>query len=107
MRITHVERAVHRPAIILKGSRVHEERRHKIHSILPRKLGVLHELGLPPIGSGVLAELAVLTGERGGEGATVVFELVWVVGVGFDVVAEEGGVGGARARDYAGGKRMI
>ena len=46
-RTTHVERAMHCPTVILKRSRVDEEGRDEIYSVIARKLGMLHELRLP------------------------------------------------------------
>lgn len=60
--------------------------------------GMLRKLTLPAIGDTALTKLAGFTGERGRKAAPVVLELVGMVRIGRNVVAEGTSIVGRSAR---------
>lgn len=72
--------------------RVAEERWHKVDTAGIDDVRVLSELGLPAVNDRVLAELASVARKRGSECTTIVLELVRVIRVLRDVVAQITGI---------------
>ena len=71
-------------------------------------LGVLRELSLPAIGDTVLTKLAILAREGRGEATAVVLELVRVVRIRCDVVAEgTSGIGRITREDATDGLAQV
>lgn len=60
--------------------------------VAARELWMLRELRLPPFDDASLTELAGFAGESGSEGAAIVLELIRVVRICRDVVAQGSGI---------------
>jgi len=82
-------------AKLLKLGWVDEEGGNEVDLVISGEL--INKLGLPALDGGTGAESAGVSGEGRGKDMTVVLQLVWMVGVACDVVAERTGMlrGGA------------
>ena len=94
---THVEHAVDRATELVERSGGDKERRHEVYRVRAGEL--TGELRRPSLRSRSLTEEAVLSGESGGEDATIILELVGVVRVRCNVRAKSSSVTSCRARE--------